>query len=54
MVDVVLDVLKHYPGPDDQKVLLVQPTQPLREPKHLEQAIAMLDTYRQRCLGRGS
>jgi CMP-N,N'-diacetyllegionaminic acid synthase len=44
MVDVVLDVLKHYPGPDDQKVLLVQPTQPLREPKHLEQAIAMLDT----------
>lgn len=45
MVDVVLDVLKHYPGPDDQKVLLVQPTQPLREPKHLEQAITLLDKY---------
>jgi CMP-N-acetylneuraminic acid synthetase len=43
MVDVVLDVLKRVPGAPDQKVLLLQPTQPLRRSKHLEQALAMLD-----------
>jgi CMP-N-acetylneuraminic acid synthetase len=43
MLDVVLDVLNTYPGDYDQKVLLVQPTQPLREPKHLRKAIECLE-----------
>jgi CMP-N-acetylneuraminic acid synthetase len=45
MVDVVLDVLKRVPGPPDQKVLLVQPTQPLRTPDHLRHALALLDIH---------
>jgi CMP-N-acetylneuraminic acid synthetase len=43
MLDVVLDVFNTYPGDYDQKVLLVQPTQPLREPKHLRKAIDCLE-----------
>jgi len=39
MVDVVLDVLRRVPGPPDQVVLLVQPTQPLRRPAHLRRAL---------------
>lgn len=42
MLDVVRDVLARVPGPEDQIVLLVQPTQPLREPQHLEQALVTL------------
>lgn len=42
MIDVVKHVLAEIPGPPDQPVLLIQPTQPLREPKHLQQALALL------------
>ena len=42
MIDVVQDVLARVPGPEDQIILLVQPTQPLREPKHLTAAIELL------------
>lgn len=42
MRDVVADVLASVPGPDDQIVLLVQPTQPLRKPEHLLAAIELL------------
>ena len=45
MVDVVLDVLQRVPGSDDQRVLLAQPTQPLRQPKHLHMAIGLLFHY---------
>lgn len=43
MVDVVLDVLQAYPAAEDQKVLLVQPTQPLRHAQHLRDALECLD-----------
>lgn len=43
MREVVLDVLARVPGDADQKVLLLQPSQPLRRPKHLRQALDMLD-----------
>lgn len=42
MIDVVKHVLEQVPGPPDQKIVLLQPTQPLREPKHIQQALAML------------
>jgi CMP-N-acetylneuraminic acid synthetase len=42
MVDVVLDVLGHYPGPPEQPVLLLQPTQPLRTPAHVAAALSIL------------
>jgi CMP-N-acetylneuraminic acid synthetase len=42
MIDVVRHVLAQIPGPEDEIVLLVQPTQPLREPKHLQAAIDLL------------
>ena len=45
MVDVVLDVLKSFPGDEKQPVLLVQPTQPLRRPEHLQHALQILETY---------
>jgi CMP-N-acetylneuraminic acid synthetase len=45
VVDVVLDVLQRVPGPPDQKILLVQPTQPLRQAQHLRQALALLETW---------
>ena len=44
MVAVVLDVLQAFPGPPEQSVLLVQPTQPLRTPTHLSEARSMLAT----------
>ena len=43
MIDVVRDVLARVPGPDDEIILLVQPTQPLREPKHLTEAIRLME-----------
>src|SRR3990167_957762 len=43
MQAVVEHVLERIPGPPDQIILLVQPTQPLREPKHLTQAIELLE-----------
>jgi CMP-N-acetylneuraminic acid synthetase len=42
MVDVVRDVLVRIPGDPAQKVVLLQCTQPLREPKHLQQALELL------------
>lgn len=42
MIDVVKDALASIPGPPEQIILLVQCTQPLRDPKHLTQAIALL------------
>ena len=42
MIDVVKHALAAIPGPPDQIILLVQPTQPLRQPKHLQQAVALL------------
>jgi N-acylneuraminate cytidylyltransferase len=44
MVDVVRHALAQVPGPDDQIVVLLQPTQPLRQPKHVRAAIALLQT----------
>lgn len=44
MLDVVKHALAEIPGPDDQIVLLVQPTQPLRQPKHLRAAIDLLES----------
>ena len=43
MIEVVRDVLRAFDGPEDQIILLVQPTQPLREPKHLKDAIRLMD-----------
>jgi CMP-N,N'-diacetyllegionaminic acid synthase len=43
MVDVIKDVLARVPGPEDQVCVLLQPTQPLREPKHVQAAIALLE-----------
>ena len=45
MVDVVLDVLNSFPGDEQQPVLLVQPTQPLRRPDHLRHALALLELH---------
>ena len=42
MIDVVRYMLEHIPGPPDQPIVLLQPTQPLREPKHITQALALL------------
>ena len=42
MLDVILDVLQNTPGCPKQRVLLVQPTQPLRQPKHLLAALEAL------------
>jgi CMP-N-acetylneuraminic acid synthetase len=42
MIAVVQHVLEQIPGPPDQKILLLQPTQPLRQAKHLQQALALL------------
>jgi CMP-N,N'-diacetyllegionaminic acid synthase len=42
MIDVVQHALAQIPGPDDQIVLLIQPTQPFRTPAHVKAAIALL------------
>ena len=42
MVDVVQDALARIPGPSDQIVVLLQPTQVLRTPAHVQVAIALL------------
>lgn len=43
MIAVVQHALAQIPGPPDQIILLLQPTQPLREPKHLTRAIQLLE-----------
>lgn len=42
MLGVVQHYLRETDGPDDQAILLLQPTQPLRTPAHLTAAIALL------------
>ena len=42
MLAVIQHVLAKIPGPPDQPILLVQPTQVLREAKHLTQALEAL------------
>ena len=42
MIDVVTDALARVPGPSDQIIVLLQPTQPMRQPKHIRAAIALL------------
>ncbi len=43
MREVIQHFLSVVPGPDDEIILLVQPTQPLREPKHLREALALME-----------
>lgn len=45
MIDVIKDVLARVPGPEDQTVVLLQPTQPLRKPKHILRAIQLLQEH---------
>lgn len=45
MVGVVLDVLDVCPGQDHQRILLIQPTQPLRLAEHLQSAFNLLRKY---------
>ena len=42
MRDVVVHVLESVPGPPDQIILLVQPTQPLRTAAHLRAAVELI------------
>lgn len=42
MIDVVNHALGAIPGPDDQIIVLLQPTQPLRTPAHVREAIRLL------------
>ena len=42
MIDVVKHALGEIPGPPDQIIVLLPPTQPLREPKHITEALRML------------
>ena len=43
MIDIVQDVLARVDGPEDQIVLLAQPSQPLRQARHLMAAVALLE-----------
>ena len=42
MIAVVQHVLEQIPGPPDQKIVLLQPTQPLRKPEHITKALQLL------------
>lgn len=42
MIEVVQYVLAQIPGPDDQMIVLIQPTQPLRTARHITDAITIL------------
>ena len=42
MIDVVRHALEHFPGPDDEIIVLLQPTSPLRTAATVKQAIQML------------
>ena len=42
MIDVVKHALEAIPGPPEQIVVLLQPTQPLRTPLHIQKAIRLL------------
>lgn len=43
MIAVIRDVLARIPGPPDQIIVLLQPTQPLRRPDHVGDAIRVLE-----------
>jgi CMP-N,N'-diacetyllegionaminic acid synthase len=45
MIAVVQHALAQIPGPEDQIIVLLQPTQPFRTPEHLKAAIALLGDY---------
>jgi len=47
MIAVVQHALEQIPGPDDQIIILLQPTQPLRTVAHVQQAIARLRETRE-------
>jgi CMP-N,N'-diacetyllegionaminic acid synthase len=42
MIAVVQHALAQVPGPEDQIIVLLQPTQPFRTPEHVRQAMALL------------
>lgn len=42
MIAVVQHVLEQIPGPPDQQIVLLQPTQPLRTYEHVTRALALL------------
>lgn len=42
MIAVVQHALEQIPGPPEQVILLVQPTQPFRTPEHLRKAVQLL------------
>jgi N-acylneuraminate cytidylyltransferase len=42
---VIEHFLQQVDGPPDELILLVEPTQPLRQPKHLTQAIELSEQY---------
>lgn len=44
MIDVVKHALSEIPGPPDQIIVLLQPTQPFRTPAHVKAAIELLQT----------
>jgi CMP-N-acetylneuraminic acid synthetase len=44
MLAVVQHALAQIPGPSDQIICLLQPTQPLRQPRHILAAIALLQS----------
>lgn len=43
MIDVVKHALDVIPGSESDVILLLQPTQPLRQPKHLRAAVELLE-----------
>lgn len=43
MIDVVQHALEAITGPEDQIIVLLQPTQPLRKPEHVTRAIQLLE-----------
>lgn len=43
MIAVIQDVLARVPGPPDQIIVLLQPTQPVRRPEHVRDAIQLLE-----------
>mgnify|MGYP001572513347 CR=1 FL=1 len=43
MADVIAHVLATVYGPHDQPIVLLQPTQPLRDPRYVKQALSLLN-----------
>jgi len=44
MIAVVQHALAEIPGPPEQIIVLLQPTQPLRKPEHITRAVSMLQS----------